>query len=298
MEIRFDGRVAVVTGAGNGLGRAHALELARRGAKVVVNDTGGAVDGTGRSTDAAECVVEEIEAGGGVAIADHSSVADDDEVKALAERVLKTFGRVDIVVNNAGILRDKSFAKMEVGDFELVVNVHLLGAVRVTRVFWSAMKAQQYGRIVLTTSAAGLYGNFGQANYAAAKLGLVGLMNVLKIEGRKDNIRVNVIGPIAATRMTGNLAESPRGQAIKTEYVSPGVVVLVSDDAPTGMILCAGGGAFSSFRMMETRGAFVAREGLTAEMVRDALPSIVEEDELLSFTQATDHAQRLTEWAD
>ncbi len=222
MSLRFDGKVAIVTGAGGGLGRAHALELARRGAKVVVNDLGASVDGSGGSSEAAEKVVAEIRDSGGEAIANGSSVTDDQGVANLARQTLDAFGRADILINNAGILRDKSFAKMEMKDFEFVVDVHLMGSVKVTKAFWPVMKEQQYGRIVMTTSSTGLYGNFGQTNYGAAKLGLVGFMNTLKIEGQKDNIKVNTICPVAATRMTEDLMPEEALKMLQPEFVTPG----------------------------------------------------------------------------
>ena len=202
MTIRFDGKVAIVTGAGGGLGRAHALDFAKRGAKVVVNDLGGAVDGTGGSSDAAQKVVAEIEAAGGTAIANGASVADDAGVAHLVKQTMDAFGRVDILIANAGILRDKSFAKMELADFNAVMAVHVMGTVKPVKALWQIMRDQQYGRIVVTTSSTGLYGNFGQTNYGCAKLGLVEFMNTLKLEGAKDNIKVNAICPVAATRMT------------------------------------------------------------------------------------------------
>jgi NAD(P)-dependent dehydrogenase (short-subunit alcohol dehydrogenase family) len=204
-DIRFDSRVAIVTGAGGGLGRAHALELARRGAKVVVNDLGGAVDGSGGSSAAAAKVVEEIEALGGEAIANGSSVTDDAGVAHMIRQAMDAWGRIDILVANAGVLRDKSFAKMEIADFEFVLNVHLMGSVKPAKACWDIMREQNYGRIVVTTSSTGLYGNFGQTNYGAAKLGLVGFMNSLKLEGQKNNVHVNAISPVAATRMTENI---------------------------------------------------------------------------------------------
>jgi NAD(P)-dependent dehydrogenase (short-subunit alcohol dehydrogenase family) len=202
MTIRFDGKVAIVTGAGGGLGRAHALEFARRGAKVVVNDLGSSVDGTGGSSEAAQKVVAEIEAAGGKAIANGASVTDDAGVAHLVKQTLDAFGRIDVLIANAGILRDKSFAKMEIRDFSAVLDVHVIGTVRPAKAVWQLMRDQQYGRIVVTTSSTGLYGNFGQANYGAAKLGLVGLMHTLKLEGAKDNVKVNAICPVAATLMT------------------------------------------------------------------------------------------------
>ena len=198
-DIRFDGKVAIVTGAGGGLGRQHALELARRGAKVVVNDLGGSVDGSGGGSDAANKVVEEIKALGGEAIANGSSVTDDAGVKKMVDDAMAAWGRIDILVANAGVLRDKTFAKMEIPDFEFVLGVHLLGTVKPAKAVWEIMREQSYGRLVFTTSAAGLFGNFGQTNYGAAKLALVGFMNTLKLEGQKNNIHVNTICPTAAS---------------------------------------------------------------------------------------------------
>ena len=269
MSIRFDGKVAIVTGAGGGLGRAHALELARRGAKVVINDLGGTVDGSGGSSDAALNVVEEIKAFGGSAIANGASVTDDAGVAGLVKQTMDAFGRIDILVNNAGVLRDKSFTKMEIKDFTFVLDVHLVGSVKVTKACWETMKAQQYGRIVMTTSSSGLYGNFGQSNYGAAKLGLVGFMNTLKLEGQKDNIRVNALAPVAGTRMTENLMPAQAMEALKPEFVTPGVIYLVSEDAPTGVILAAGGGAFAVAQIFESNGAFLGQQNLTAESVAE-----------------------------
>jgi len=254
MSIRFDGKVAVVTGAGGGLGRMHALELARRGGRVVVNDLGGAVDGTGGSSAAAEKVVAEIKAADGEAIANGSSVTDDAGVANMVKQAMDAFGRIDILIANAGILRDKSFAKMEMADFDIVMAVHVMGTVKPAKACWQIMRDQQYGRIVVTTSSTGLYGNFGQANYGAAKLGLVGFMNTLKIEGARDNIRVNAICPVAATRMTENLMPPPMLEMLKPEYVTPGVVYLASEEAPSGVILTAGAGVFSAAQLVETEG--------------------------------------------
>ena len=276
MPIRFDGKVAIVTGAGGGLGRAHALELARRGAKVVINDLGGSVDGSGGSSDAANKVVEEIKALGGQAIANGTSVTDDTGVAGLVKQTLDAFGRIDILINNAGVLRDKSFSKMEIKDFEFVLDVHLLGSVKVTKACWETMKAQQYGRILMTSSSSGLYGNFGQTNYGAAKLGLVGFMNTLKLEGQKDNIRVNSLAPVAGTRMTENLMPPQVLEALKPEYVTPGVIYLVGEDAPTGVILAAGGGAFAIAQIFESHGVFLGHDGLTAEKVADAWSKIAD----------------------
>ena len=267
MSIRFDGKVAIVTGAGGGLGRSHALELARRGAKVVVNDLGGDRTGMGGSSEAAEKVVAEIKEAGGEAIANGSSVTDDEGVANMVKQTMVAFGRIDILVNNAGILRDKSFTKMEIADFQLVVDVHLMGTVKPTKAVWPIMKEQGYGRIMVTTSTSGLYGNFGQTNYGAAKLGVVGFINTLKLEGQKDNIRCNALAPVAFTRMTSDLFPPEAEQMFTPESVSPGVMVLVSEDAPTGTILLAGAGVFSAAQIMESEGVFLGREGLTAEKV-------------------------------
>jgi NAD(P)-dependent dehydrogenase (short-subunit alcohol dehydrogenase family) len=254
MTIRFDERVAIVTGAGGGLGRAHALEFARRGAKVVVNDLGGAVDGTGGSSEAAQNVVAEITSAGGTAIANGASVTDDAGVAQLVAQTLDAYGRIDILIANAGILRDKSFAKMELKDFTAVLDVHVMGTVKPAKAVWQHMRDRQYGRIVVTTSSTGLYGNFGQANYGAAKLALVGLMHTLKLEGAKDNIRINAICPVAATRMTENILPPQMQEMLRPEYVTPGVVFLAGEDAPTGVILTAGAGVFSAAQTIETNG--------------------------------------------
>jgi NAD(P)-dependent dehydrogenase (short-subunit alcohol dehydrogenase family) len=268
-DIRFDGQVAIVTGSGGGLGRQHALELARRGAKVVVNDLGGSVDGSGGGSDAANQVVEEIRAFGGEAIANGSSVTDDAGVALMVKQAMDAWGRIDILVANAGILRDKTFAKMEIGDFQVVLDVHLLGTVKSAKAVWEIMRQQNYGRIVVTTSSSGLYGNFGQSNYGAAKLGIVGLMNTLKLEGQKNNIHVNAIAPVAATRMTENLMPPEVMDRLKPEYVTPGVVFLCSDEAPTGAILSAGAGVFAVARIVETEGVYLGEGGLSVEEVRD-----------------------------
>ncbi len=276
-DIRFDGKVAIVTGAGGGLGRQHALELARRGAKVVVNDLGGAMDGSGGSSEAAKAVVAEIEAAGGAAIANGSSVTDDAGVALMVQQAMDAWGRIDILVANAGILRDRSFSKMEIADFELVLNVHLMGTVKPAKAVWEIMRAQNYGRIVVTTSSSGLYGNFGQSNYGAAKLGIVGLMNTLKIEGQKNNIHVNAIAPVAATRMTETILPPEALEKLRPEYVTPGVVYLASDEAPTGAILAAGAGVFALARIFETEGVHLGEAALSAEAVRDNWGRIADE---------------------
>ena len=249
--ISFAGRTAIVTGAGGGLGRCYALELARRGARVLVNDLGGAADGRGAGT-AAEAVVEEIRAFGGEAIANRASVTDRAAAADMVRQALDAFGRIDILVNNAGILRDKSFMKMELDDAQAVLDVHLMGAFNCTKAVWAAMSEQEYGRIVMTTSPSGLYGNFGQANYGAAKMGLVGLMNTLKIEGDRRNVRINAISPVAATRMTAGLMPQEQLDKLGPEHIVPGVVYLCSEAAPTGAILQAAGGNFSVAAIMES----------------------------------------------
>ena len=291
-DIRFDGRVAIVTGAGGGLGRQHALELARRGAKVVVNDVGAALDGSGGSSEAAAAVVAEIKAAGGEAIADGGSVTDDAGAANLVKAAVDAFGRLDILVANAGILRDKSFAKMELADFEAVVGVHLMGTVKPLRHAWLLMREQKYGRVVVTTSSTGLYGNFGQANYGAAKLSLVGLMNTLRIEGERDNIRVNAISPVAATRMTEHILPPPLAERLKPEYVSPGVAYLASEEAPNGVILTAGAGVFSVARIYETEGAYLGDGGLSAEEVRDNWSRIADPEGQQSYAGGTEQTQK------
>lgn len=267
MSIRFDGRVAIVTGAGNGLGRAHALALAVRGAQVVINDLGGAVDGTGGSSAAAQAVVEEIHAAGGQAMADGANVADISQVEALVERVKATWGRIDILVNNAGILRDKTFAKMSLADFRAVIEVHLMGTVNCCKAVWQTMRDQAYGRIVMTSSSSGLYGNFGQSNYGAAKAAVIGLMNVLHQEGKKYNIRVNALAPTAATRMTEGLISEEVRDLLTPESISPGLLYLVGEAAPSRTILCAGAGAFAVTRIFETRGIYLPEAQRTPEAI-------------------------------
>ncbi len=268
-DIRFDGKVAIVTGAGGGLGRQHALELARRGAKVVVNDLGGSIDGSGGSSDAAKAVVEEIKSLGGEAIADGASVTDDTGVANMVKTTIDAWGRIDILIANAGVLRDKSFSKMEIADFEFVLNVHLMGTVKPTKAVWEIMREQNYGRIVVTTSSSGLYGNFGQSNYGAAKLSLIGFMNTIKLEGQKNNVHINAIAPVAATRMTANILPPQIADRLKPEYVTPGVVYLVSEEAPTGVILTAGAGTFAMAHICETQGVYLGEGGLSVEEVRD-----------------------------
>lgn len=274
MSIRFDNRVAIVTGAGNGLGRRYALDLAARGAKVVVNDLGGARDGTGGSVSAAQAVVDEIVAAGGEAMANGSSVTDADGIFAMVEEVKARWGRVDILINNAGILRDKTFTKMTLDDFRAVVDVHLMGSVICTKAVWDLMRDQAYGRILMTTSSTGLYGNFGQANYGAAKLALVGLMKTLALEGAKYNVKVNTIAPLAATRMTEDLMPAELLAKMGPETVAPASLYLVSEEAPTNVILNAGGGGFEAAHVTLTQGIHVGADAMTVETVAEQIAKI------------------------
>jgi NAD(P)-dependent dehydrogenase (short-subunit alcohol dehydrogenase family) len=265
MSIRYDGKVAIVTGSGGGLGRCHAIELAKRGAKVVINDLGGGVDGSGGSSEAARAVVAEIEALGGEAIANGANVAKYNEVEAMVKQAMDKWGRVDILVNNAGILRDKSFTKCTLEDFKLVLDVHLLGSVHCTKACWDIMRDQAYGRIVVTTSSSGLYGNFGQANYGSAKMGVIGLMNTLSQEGAKYNIRINALAPTAATRMTEGLIPAEALALLTPETVTPAVLYMVSEDAPTKTIIAAGAGSFAVARIVESAGKWLPPQEQTPE---------------------------------
>ncbi|MEO7691957.1 MAG: SDR family NAD(P)-dependent oxidoreductase [Sphingomonas sp.] len=266
MTISFKDRVAIVTGAGGGLGRAYALELAKRGAKVVVNDLGGARDGTGHS-DAALKVVEEIKAAGGEAMSDGGSVTEYEHMVELVAKTKEKWGAVHVVINNAGVLRDKSFAKMEPADFKFVVDVHLIGSANVTKAVWETMREQNYGRILMTASSTGLYGNFGQANYGAAKLGLAGLTKTLYLEGAKNNIKVNTIAPVAGTRMTEDLFPPEAFQAFSPDKVVPAALFLVSEDAPTNAIVGAGAGVFQAAYVTLTQGKLLTGEALSPEGV-------------------------------
>jgi NAD(P)-dependent dehydrogenase (short-subunit alcohol dehydrogenase family) len=267
MSIDFKGRVAIVTGAGGGLGRQHALKLAARGAKVVVNDLGGA-----------EAVVEEIRQAGGEAIANAASVTDFAAVQAMAQQAMDAWGRIDILVNNAGILRDKSFAKMDLADFRLVMDVHLMGSVNCTKAVWDIMSAQKYGRIIMTTSSSGLYGNFGQSNYGAAKMALVGLMQTLSIEGAKNNIRVNCLAPTAATRMTEGLMPQAVLDALQPEYVVPAMLVLASEGAPNRSILCAGAGTFEAAHITLTQGVHIGTDADAADRLAEQLARVTDRE--------------------
>ena len=269
MTISFKDKVVIVTGAGGGLGRSHSLEFAKRGAKVVVNDLGGSVDGSGGSSDAANNVVKEITEAGGVAIPNGSSVTDDDGVKNMVDQTMDEFGRIDILINNAGILRDRSFTKMTMEDFILVTDIHLMGSVKPTKMVWEIMKEQNYGRILVTTSSTGLYGNFGQSNYGAAKLGVVGFVNTLKLEGQKYNINCNVLCPVAYTRMTENLMPPEAEQLLTPSSVTPAVIYLSSENGPTGTILCAGAGVYSVAKIMESDGENLGLEASAEDLEKN-----------------------------
>ncbi|GMR01814.1 MAG: SDR family NAD(P)-dependent oxidoreductase [Acidimicrobiia bacterium] len=290
--ITFDEQVAIVTGAGQGLGRSHALALAARGARVVVNDLGGASDGTGASLTTAESVVAEIEAAGGEAMANGANVADSSAVAAMVGAVIDRWGRVDVLVNNAGILRDKSFANMDQSDFDMVVKVHLTGTAICTKAVWGPMRDRGYGRIVVTTSSSGLYGNFGQANYGAAKLGVVGLMNTLRAEGVKYDIRINALSPVAHTRMTDDLLPEEAKELLKPEEVTPGLVFLVSRDAPNGIILAAGAGGYAAVKIYETDGIWLNPGERTPENIAARIADILDPHEQQEFTTGGEQSMK------
>lgn len=298
MTIRFDNRVAIVTGAGQGLGRAHALALAARGAKVVVNDLGGSLDGSGGSLSAAQSVVQEIVAAGGEAMANGANVARYEEVEAMVKEAVARWGRVDILVNNAGILRDKTFSKTDLADFRLVLEVHLFGTVNCTKACWELMRAQNYGRIVVTTSSAGLYGNFGQSAYSAAKLGLVGLMKTLAKEGVKNNIRVNALSPGAATRMTEGMLSPSQLTSLSPDRVAAGVCFLASEDAPTRTVLTAGAGSFAVARIVETHGLGFAAQELSPEAIAANWNAISDPTGQQELVNVEDQMQKLLDRAE
>lgn len=291
MSIRFDGRVAIVTGAGNGLGRAHALGLANLGAKVVVNDFGGARDGSGGSLSPAEAVVEEIRKAGGTAMANGADVSNFEQVSDMVARATKEWGSVDIMCANAGILRDKSFAKMEVSDFQKVIDVHLMGTFYCCKAVWEGMRARNYGRIVVTTSSSGLFGNFGQSNYGAAKSGMVGLMNVLTQEGAKNNIRINMISPTAATRMTEELLPPDALKLMRPDAITPAVLYMLSENAPSRTIMGAGAGSFAVIRILETEGVNLSED----EWTPDAIAAHFSEIADMSKAQALEGAFQQTQ---
>lgn len=275
MTIRFDDQVVIVTGAGNGLGKSHALAFAERGAKVVINDLGGARDGTGASSDAANAVVAQITSNGGEAIANGANVTSVEEVDAMVAQAINAWGRVDVLVNNAGILRDKSFVKGSMEDFKQVLDVHLMGTVHCTRAVWEIMREQNYGRVVVTTSSSGMYGNFGQTNYGSAKMAVLGLMNTLVLEGAKYGIRVNALAPTAGTRMLEDLiADEKVMEIMSVESVSAGLLTLCDKEAPNKTILCAGAGGYASAQMMETDGIYLSPEQQSPENVRAQMDAI------------------------
>jgi len=290
--ISFEGKVAIVTGAGNGLGKSHALELARRGAKVVVNDFGGDLDGTGSSKTAAETVAEEINKSGGEALANSADVSNVKHINDLILKTLSQWGRIDILVNNAGILRDKTFAKMDIKDFKAVVDVHLIGSAICTKAVWEPMREQKYGRIVFTSSSSGIYGNFGQSNYGAAKMGVLGLMNVLKLEGEKYNIKVNALSPTAATRMTEELLPDDALKLLTVESVTAGLIFLISEEAPNRLILCAGAGGYAATRIYETDGIFLTPNKQTPEDVAKNINAIIDIDGQEMYEQGSQQTMK------
>jgi len=289
MKINFEGQVAIVTGAGGGLGKQHALELGRRGAKVVVNDLGGSVDGSGGSASAAELVAQEIRDNGGTAMANDASVTDFDAVQAMVDETVAKWGRIDILVNNAGILRDKTFSKLELDNWHAVIDVHLTGSLNATKCVWPIMVEQKYGRIVMTTSTSGLFGNFGQANYGAAKLGLVGFMNTLRFEGAKYNVFTNSIAPIAATRMTVELPGfEDSAEKLAPELVTPAVVFLCSDKAPNGRIIQAAGGRYYSADVRENVGVDLGL-GASVEDIEENIETILDMSSSAGILERTPH---------
>ena len=292
MKINFKNRVAIVTGAGQGLGRSHALALAARGAKLVINDLGGAADGTGGSISSAQEVADTIIAAGGEAIVNGANVAKAYEVDDMIAQAMEKWGRVDILVNNAGILRDKSFSKMEMSDFQTVIDVHLMGSVNCTKAVWDIMKAQNYGRIVMTTSSSGMYGNFGQTNYGAAKAAVVGFMNTLCIEGAKYDVRVNALAPAAHTRMTEGLIPPDALKLLTPESVTAGLLALIHEDAPNRTILYAGAGGYARTIIYETDGIYLKPEDQTPENVMGALAQINDPKGQIEFTQGSEQSQK------
>lgn len=289
----FHGHVVIITGAGNGLGRSHALEFAARGARLVINDPATRPDGT----SAAETVAQEIRDNGGEAIANADSVVDYDAMQAMVDNTLSKWGRIDSLVNNAGILRDKSFAKMDMSDFKTVIDVHLMGSANCSRAVWGPMQEQNSGRIVMTTSSSGLYGNFGQSNYGAAKMALVGLMNVLCLEGQKYDIRVNCIAPIASTDMTAKLLGENQHEVLTVANVSAGILFLTSKDAPNRAILCAGGGTFASTQIYETVGVYLPMDERTPEAIAAHFPAIMSPEGQQIFTEGHQQTNKFVSMA-
>ena len=295
MSIRFDDQVAIVTGAGGGIGKEHALELARRGAKVVVNDLGGSVDGSGTS-DAADAVVQEIKDAGGDAMANGASVTDLPAIQNMVKEVMDKWGRIDILVNNAGILRDKSFHNVTLDDFNLVMDVHFQGTLNCTHTIYPIMREQGYGRIVFTSSSSGVYGNFGQSNYGAAKMAIVGLMNTLKIEGQKYNVFSNSITPVAYTRMTEGLIPEDFGKNLQPEYVTPAVIYLSGKDAPNGVIIAAGAGVYARIITHETMGVSLGTgEDMTPENIAANWDTISDMDDARALQNGGEQTLKIFE---
>lgn len=295
MTISFKDQVAIVTGAGGGLGRSHALMLAAHGAAVVINDFGGARDGSGGSTAAATAVVREITSAGGRAIADGGNVTSEADMQAMVERTLEEFGRIDVLINNAGILRDKTFAKVTMEDFRAVVDVHLMGTTIASKAVWGVMREQNYGRILVTSSTSGTYGNFGQANYGAAKMALLGLMNTLHLEGSKYGIHVNAIVPTAATRMTGDMMTDEMLQILAPELVSPAAIWLVSRDAPSRTALLAGAGTVARLAIVESEGVCFAGKSLSPDDIAANFDRIADISALIEPTEGLRHVDRIIE---
>jgi len=295
MAISFKDQVAIVTGAGGGLGRSHALLLAAHGAAVVINDFGGSRDGSGGSSAAAEAVVREITEAGGRAIADGGNVTSEADMQAMVERTLKEFGRVDVLINNAGILRDKTFAKMSMDDFRAVVDVHLMGTAIATKAVWNTMREQQYGRVLVTASTSGAYGNFGQTNYGAAKMAVLGLMNTLHLEGAKYGVKVNAILPTAATRMTGDMMGEEMLQMLAPELVSPAAVWLVSRDAPSRTALLAGAGTVARLAVVESEGVCFKGTSFTPDDVARNFDRIADLSAPIEPAEGLRHVDRIIE---
>ncbi len=293
MSINFDGKVAIVTGAGNGLGRSHAMQLASLGAKVVINDFGGARDGTGGSSSPAESVVAEIQSNGGEAMANGANVTSADEVNQMVEQTMAKWGRIDILINNAGILRDRSFGNMSQSEWNSVIDVHLNGSANCSLAVWNIMKQQKYGRILMTTSTSGIYGNFGQANYGAAKMGVIGMMNTLCIEGAKNNIQVNCIAPTAATRMTEDIINEEAQALIEPEKVTPAAIFLVSENGPNHTVMFAGAGSFAVMEIRESGGCRLPDDQCNGDGVAANFAKISEMTNTNVFTDGAQHIEKI-----
>lgn len=293
MTIQFHNRVAIVTGAGQGLGRCHALQLAARGAYVVVNDLAGARGNQENDVNPADAVVAEIIQAGGQAISNAANVCNPDEVQAMVDRAMAQWGRVDILINNAGILRDKTFGKMLAEDFNSVVDVHLLGSANCSRAVWNIMRDQHYGRILMTTSTSGVFGNFGQSNYGAAKTGLLGLMNVLHLEGSRYGIKVNGLAPTAATRMTSALFDSDDLAQLKPEFVTPAALFLVSEDCPSRTVLLAGAGTYAKLAIMESHGIYLDEAERNPDTIAARFDEIIQLDGALETSEGLAHVDRI-----